>query len=78
LPKHPTTPLASGQVNQDRLAIELVEPAGMPAAVLIQWPPQPTVVDPAKFRDAAAAMVRLFSDAHITLASIKARRPPES
>jgi len=35
---------------------------------------QPTVIDPGRFRDLAAALVRLFSDAHVTLARIKARR----
>jgi hypothetical protein len=32
------------------------------------------VTDSGRFRDAAALIVRLFSDAHITLAQIKARR----
>jgi hypothetical protein len=35
---------------------------------------QPTVIDPGRFRDLAAALVRLFSEAHVTLARIKARR----
>jgi len=35
---------------------------------------QPTVIDPGRFRDLAAALVRVVSDAHVTLARIKARR----
>jgi hypothetical protein len=49
LPKHPTTPLASGQIDHDQLAVELVEPDGMPAMVRITWPPQPTVVPTVRF-----------------------------
>ena len=38
------------------------------------WPLQPTVTDPERFRDVAAALVKLFSEAHVTLARIRARR----
>jgi hypothetical protein len=69
---HPTTPLASGQVNQDHLTIELVEPAGMPTVVKITWPPQPTVIPSKRFPDVAAAIAQLFARAHIVLASLKA------
>jgi hypothetical protein len=54
LPKHPTTPLASSQINHDQLAVELVEPDSMPAMVRIVWPSAPTIVDP-KFQVLAAA-----------------------
>jgi hypothetical protein len=70
------TDLAAGPINgSDRLTIELVEPPDMPAFVAINWPPQSSVIDPKRFRDSAATVVRLFSEAHIKLASIKARRP---
>jgi hypothetical protein len=69
---HPITPLASGQVNHDQLKVELVEPEAMPAMVRIVWPPQPTVVDPKRFPDIAAAIAQLFARAHIVLASLKA------
>lgn len=46
----------------------------MPAFVRVTWPLQPTVMDPGRFRDTATAVVRLFSEAHLTLARIKARR----
>ena len=49
MPKHPTTPLASAQINHDQLAVELVEPDGMPAMVRIVWPAAPTIVDPKRF-----------------------------
>jgi hypothetical protein len=76
LPKHPTTPLASGQINHDQLAVELVEPDGMPAMVRIIWPPQPTVVPTVRFPETAAAIARLFATAATTLAGITAPRRP--
>ena len=68
------TPLASAQVNHDQLKVELVEPEAMPAMVRIVWPPQPTVVDPKRFPDVAAAVAQLFARAHIVLAALRARR----
>lgn len=73
-PNHPTTPLASGSVSHDHLRVELVEPDGMPAMVKIVWPPQPTIVDPPRFGDTAAALVKMFSEAYVALAAIRARR----
>jgi hypothetical protein len=72
LPKHPTTPLATSQINHDQLTIELIEPDGMPAMVRIIWPPQPTVIDPKRFPDTAATIAQLFARAHIVLAALKA------
>jgi hypothetical protein len=72
LPKHATTPLASSQINNhDTIAIELIEPDSMPAVVRIVWPPQPTVIDPKRFPDTAAAIAQLFARAHIELAALK-------
>ena len=73
MPKHPTTPLASGQVSHDHLSVELVEPDGMPAMVRIVWPLKPTSVDPKALPDVAAAIALLFARAHIVLASLKAK-----
>jgi hypothetical protein len=70
---HPITPLASSQINHDQLKVELVEPEAMPAMVRIVWPPQPTVVDPKRFPDVAAAVAQLFARAHIVLAALRAR-----
>jgi hypothetical protein len=68
----PITPLSSAQVNHDQLKIELIEPDSMPAMVRIVWPAAPTVVDPKRFPDVAAAIAQLFARAHIVLAGIKA------
>jgi hypothetical protein len=68
----PITPLASAQVNHDTIAIELVEPNGLPPKVKISWPAAPTIVDPKRFPDVAAAIAQLFARAHIVLASLKA------
>jgi hypothetical protein len=69
---HPITPLASAQVNHDTIAIELVEPNGLPPKVKISWPAAPTIVDPKRFPDTAAAVAQLFARAHIVLAALKA------
>jgi hypothetical protein len=71
---HPITPLASAEVNHDHLKVELVEPDSMPAVVRITWPAAPTIVDPKRFPDVAAAIAQLFARAHTVLASIKAGR----
>jgi hypothetical protein len=72
LPNHPITPLASTQINHDQLAVELVEPDGMPAIVRITWPAAPTVIDQRRFPDTAATIAQLFARAHIVLAALKA------
>ena len=72
---HPITPLASSQINHDRLKVELVQPDAMPAIVRIVWPAQSTVVDPNRFPEIAAAIAQLFARAHIVLAAIKAHGP---
>jgi hypothetical protein len=65
--------LAVGSVTQsDRLAIELVQPPDTPAAILIKWPPQPTVTDPAKLTATVAAIVRVLGTAQIELAARRA------
>ena len=53
------------------LLIMLSEPDGLPASVVIHWPGKPTTIDPARFGDLAAAMVRLFSEAHVTLTRVR-------
>ena len=69
--------LAESQITQsphETVTVELVEADDMPAFVQISWPLQPSVIDPGRFRDTAAAIVRLFSEAHVALAGIQARR----
>ena len=72
MPKHPTTPLASGRVNRDHITVEFVEPNGMPAMVRIVWPDAPSMIDPKRFPDTAATIAQLFARAHIVLAALKA------
>jgi hypothetical protein len=65
--------LAGGAVGQsDRLVIELVQPPDTPAAILIKWPPRPTVTDPAKLTATIAAIVRVLGTAQIELAARRA------
>jgi hypothetical protein len=67
--------LAVGAVNHsDQLAVELVQPPDTPAAILIKWPPQPTVTDPAKLTATIAAIVRVLGTAQIELAARRAAR----
>jgi hypothetical protein len=83
-PPTESTDLAGGQINGsgDTITVQLVRPADMsaaerstkPAIVRIVWPLQPTLVDPRRFPDTAAVIVRLFAEAATTLASIKASR----
>jgi hypothetical protein len=77
LSNHPITPLASAEVNHDQLKVELVEPDSMPAVVRITWPAAPTIVDPKRFPDVAAAVAQLFARAHIVLAALKAGKQCE-
>jgi hypothetical protein len=77
------TDLARATLNGgDQITIQLIRPADMPAVnrtlppavVHIVWPAQPTTMDPASFGEFASVVVRLFSEAHVMLARIKARR----
>src|SRR4029450_11986583 len=62
--------LAVGSVTQsDRLAIELVQRPDTPDAILIKWPPQPTITDPAKLTATIASIVRVLGTAQIELAA---------
>jgi hypothetical protein len=70
--KHPTTRLASGQVNHDQLTVELVEPDGLPAMVRIVWPARPSLIDPEAFPTTANVVAALFARAHVVVASLKA------
>jgi hypothetical protein len=58
----------------DVVTVQLIEPADLPAFVQTTWPLQPSVIAPRNFGDTAAAVVKLFSAAHVELAQIKARR----
>jgi hypothetical protein len=65
--------LAVGEVNKsDQLVIELVQRPDTPTAILIKWPPQPTVTDPARLTATVAAIVRVLGAAQIELAARRA------
>jgi hypothetical protein len=69
------TELASSQINaSDRIVVELVEADETPAVVVITWPAKASVIHPRRFPDTAAAVAKLFAEAHTTLAGIKAGR----
>ena len=75
----PITMLGESQItgsSHDVISVQLVAPAApdLPAFVQVSWPLQPSVIDPKDFGDSAAAVVKLFSAAHVELARIKARR----
>jgi hypothetical protein len=70
------TQLASGAITAtDTITIELVEADETPAVIIVGWPAKPTVLHPRRFPEAASIIVRLFSEAHIALAAIRAGRP---
>ena len=72
-----TTILGDAQLTQspnDVVTVELNQTDDLRAIIKIGWPLEPTAIDPERFRDVAAVIVRLFSEAHITLAQIRARR----
>jgi len=65
--------LAVGAVTKsDRLVVELVQRPDTPDAILIKWPSQPTVTDPAKLTATVAAIVRVLGTAQIELAARRA------
>jgi hypothetical protein len=72
-----STILAESQIIQfthDTITIQLIDRGDLPAIVSISWPESPTVVDPSSFGDAASAVVKLFSTAHVELARFRARK----
>ncbi len=76
MPNHPTTPLASGAINQsgDTIEIVLVQPADNPSVIMIRWPDAPTITTPGRYLEVASTAMRLLAEASTTLARIKASR----
>jgi hypothetical protein len=68
--------LVSGAINGsgDTIQVDLITPNGMPFGVRITWPPKPTVVQPGRFADTAAAIMRIVARANVELTRIRARR----
>jgi hypothetical protein len=74
-PSSPVTTLASASINASaEIVVELVEADETPAVVIVRWPAKPTVIHPRRFPDTAAAIAKLFAEAHTKLAALKARR----
>ena len=66
------TDLAAGGINgSDQLVVELIEAADLPPIVAISWPAKPTVCNPDRFPDTAAAVARLMARASTERARIK-------
>ena len=79
MPKHPTTPLASGTINQsgDTIEVVLVQPADNPSVIMIRWPDAPTITTPARYTEVASTAMRLLAQASTTLAGLKRVRRRE-
>ena len=72
------TELASGQINaSDTITVVYVRPEGMPASVIIHWPEQPSVSQPLRFAEVAAAVCKIVAGASTELARLLGtkRRP---
>jgi hypothetical protein len=76
LPNHPITPLASGTISasDDRISVELIQPADMPAVIRIVWPTAATITTAARYTEVAAAAMKVLAEASTMLARIKANR----
>jgi hypothetical protein len=74
MPNHPTTPLASGAINQsgDTIEVVLVQPADNPSVIMIRWPDAPTIAPPARYNEVATTAMRLLADASTMLARLEA------
>ena len=69
------TRLSAGNLNGQTLKIELVEPGNdLPNAVVVKWPPTPTITSPATFDQAVAAAMKVLSNAVVELAAIRVRK----
>ena len=72
---HKRTGLSAGNLNgSDHLKVELIEPAGKPPFVAINWPTAATITTPAAFDQVAATAMRLLAAASVELAALKVRR----
>jgi hypothetical protein len=55
-----TTQLAHGKItNANTLTIELIEPPGMPAAILLRWPQKPSITTPDAYSNMAAGRCKI-------------------
>jgi hypothetical protein len=71
-PNYPTTVLAHGHIHlSDTIKVELVQPDGEPARIVVDWPNHVTVCSPAKYAEAAANAMRILANAVTELSRIK-------
>ena len=68
---NPTT-LASAKIGRESISIELIEPPDAPAAVMITWPRKTISISARRFPHVAATLTRLFANADLELARMKA------
>jgi hypothetical protein len=73
---HKRTDLASGTINgNSALRVELIEPnRGKQPVIAIDWPPTPTVCEPAQLDAVVAAAMRILANSVVTLAAIRVQR----
>jgi hypothetical protein len=72
-----TVSLAAGRVtSSDVLRVEYVKPDTNPPRILINWPPQPSVVaaDPKALAAIATSVVRIMAEGQTRLARIRSTR----
>jgi hypothetical protein len=70
------TDLATGTINGNTaLRVELIEPnRGKPPVIAIEWPPTPTVCEPAQLDAVVVAAMRILANSVVTLAGIRVQR----
>ena len=69
------TQLAHGKItNANTLTIELIEPPGMPAAILFRWPQKPSITTPDAYSNMAAAAMQILAAAVTELAALRVRK----
>ena len=76
MPQSSRTPLAGGTINGNTpLRVELIEPnRSKPPVIAINWPPTPTVREPAQLDAIVAAAMRILANSVVTLAGIRVQR----
>jgi hypothetical protein len=68
-----TTTLAVGPINgADEIKVELVEPSGSPAVIMLRWPLAASVVEPRRLPAAANSVMRVLAAAVAKLSEIRA------
>ncbi len=66
------TMLAVGQITAaDEMSVELVEPGGSPAVILLHWPLAPSVTAPSKLGSTCDSIMRVLAAAVVRLAEIR-------